>query len=960
MPEQPTLSVDEFVGKWRGSERGEASAAQSQFNDLCGVLGVETPSEADAAGRGGDYCFEKRTADRKAADVWKRNHFAWEYKSPGKSLDEALLQINTRYRDALGNPPILIASDLKRFRIRTNFTGTHPREIDFSLKDFADNPDHFLKILRDAFLDPQALHPDNDPRHITERAASRIGEVADALRQRDGCDPGVVARFLIRLIFCMFAEGVDLFRPDGPSPAAAPRERRRPLRDVLHHLRMHPEHSQETIADLFDAMARPDRGTWGSVIIPWFNGGLFDDSAKREILRLSGDLLLILEEVDELDWSKIDPAIMGALFERGLNPAMRSARGAHYTDADSIMRVVRPVIVDPLRREFDELKRDCAADAGDRAVGEPASSPYNGSLPLEHETLSEPQRLALAFHQRLADVRVLDPACGSGNFLYIALRELKQLEQEFLDWAAAELRLGTLGRRVGPGNMLGIDIDEFAVDLTRASLWIGEIQWVQERTAGYTRRPILGSTSQIECRDALLEQDVFGNPQPKPAEWPEAEFVVGNPPFLGWFRLRTELGDEYVDHLRAAWAEAVPGQADLSVYWHEAARLAIESSRTRRAGLLSTQNIRGENGQVVLRRVIETGGIFAAYADEPWIGAGAAVRISIVCQDDGTEQDIRLNGDPAKQIFADLTANIDLTKMVQLSENAHIAYRGIMKNGPFDLDQETANMMLAAPKNVNGRMNQDVVVPYVSADDLITSRRDRWLIDFGIDMSEKEAAEYESPFEYLRRYVKPIRAQVRRARRRERWWILGEPAPGLRTATSNLRRWIVTPETAKHRFFVWIPSGTACDHSIIAIARDDDYVIGILSSRVHQSWAKEVGPRLSTGPDRYLHRATFNTFPFPWPLNTPDPDLSDSQTAQRTAIASAAVEYDTARSEWLSADSGRTMTELYNEMPTWFRNRQQDLDEAVLDAYGWPHDISDEEILERLLALNLERTGEGG
>ena len=960
MPEQPTLSVDEFVGKWRVSERGEASAAQSQFNDLCGVLGVETPSEADAAGRGGDYCFEKRTADRKAADVWKRNHFAWEYKSPGKSLDEALLQINTRYRDALGNPPILIASDLKRFRIRTNFTGTHPREIDFSLKDFADNPDHFLKILRDAFLDPQALHPDNDPRHITERAASRIGEVADALRQRDGCDPGVVARFLIRLIFCMFAEGVDLFRPDGPSSAAAPRERRRPLRDVLHHLRMHPEHSQETIADLFDAMARPDRGTWGSVIIPWFNGGLFDDSAKREILRLSGDLLLILEEVDALDWSKIDPAIMGALFERGLNPAMRSARGAHYTDADSIMRVVRPVIVDPLRREFDELKQACAADAGDRAIGEPAASPYNGSLPLEHETLSEPQRLALAFHQRLADIRVLDPACGSGNFLYIALRELKQLEQEFLDWAAAELRLGTLGRRVGPGNMLGIDIDEFAVDLTRASLWIGEIQWVQERTAEYTRRPILGSTSQIECRDALLEQDVFGNPQPKPAEWPEAEFIIGNPPFLGSIRMKQELGEEHVSLLHECWGDSVPGGADLSIYWHEQARRQIERQKAKRAGLLTTQNVRGALTRPVLQQICDTGAIFLAYSDEPWIGDGAAVRISIVGQDNGTEENYQLDDHSVEHINPDLTTGPYLASAKVLTGSRGIAFMGGKRNGPFDIDSDMATAMIGSRGNPNNRPNSDVVGPFITASDLAGIDRHRYIIDF-IGRSEDEAADYAVPFEHVRQVVKPVRDKNPNKYLREHWWLHAQPGLALRNAIADLPRWIVTPVTSKHRFFVWRDIPTVHDNTIVVIARPDDYAFGVLSSKSHTLWALATGTRIGQGNDpRYVHGSTFNTFPFPWPLNTPDPDLSDSQTAQRAAIASAAIEYDAARSEWLSADSGRTMTELYNEMPTWFRNRQQDLDEAVLDAYGWPHDISDEEILERLLALNLERTGEGG
>ena len=955
MPEQPTMSVDEFAAKWSAAEGGESSLSQSQFNDLCAVLGVETPAEAAAAGRGDDYCFEKRTADGKAADVWKRDCFAWEYKSPGKSLDEAFLQINVRYRDALGNPPILAVSDMKRFRIRTNFTGTQPRGIDFSLKDFGDNPDHFLKILRDAFLDPQALHPDNDPRHITERAASRIGEVADALRERDDCDPAVVARFLIRLIFCMFAEGVDLFRPDGPQPAAAPRERRRPLRDVLHYLRMHPDYSQETIADLFDAMARSDRHTWGSVVTPWFNGGLFDDSAKEEILRLSGDLLLILEEVDALDWSKIDPAIMGTLFERGLNPAMRSARGAHYTDADSIMRVVQPVMIDPLRREFDQLQRDCASDPDDLSVGEPEPAPYNGSLPLEHEQLSEPQRRAVDFHQRLAGIRVLDPACGSGNFLYIALRELKQLEQEFLDWAAAELQLGTLVRRIGPHNMLGIDIDQFAVDLTRASLWIGEIQWAQEHATEYTRRPILGSTDQIECRDALLELDPFGNPLSEPAEWPEAEFVVGNPPFLGSIRMKQELGEKYVGILHECWGKSVPGGADLSIYWHEQARRQVERRKTMRTGLLTTQNVRGILTRPVLQRICDTGAIFLAYSNEPWIGDGAAVRISIVGQDNGAEEDCQLDGVSVTHINPDLTTGPYLASAKVIASSRGVAFMGGKRNGPFDIDSNVADTMIKSSGNPNGRPNSDIVVPFITASDLAGADRHRYIIDF-IGRSEDEAADYAAPFEYVRQVVKPVRDQNPNEHLREHWWLHAQPGLALRKAIADLSRWIVTPVTSKHRFFAWRDISTVHDNTTVVIARADDYAFGVLSSKPHTLWALATGTRIGQGNDpRYVHGSTFNTFPFPWPLDTTEDALDDGQREHHAAISEAAKDLDDARAKWLSADSSRTMTELYNEKPTWFCNRQQTLDEAVLDSYGWPHDISKDEILERLLALNLER-----
>ena len=959
MPEQPILSVDEFVGKWRAAEGGEASAAQSQFNDLCAVLGVETPSEADAAGRGADYCFEKRTADRKAADVWKRNHFAWEYKSPGKSLDEALLQINILYRDALGNPPLLVVSDMKRFEIHTNFTGTQPTVIAFSLDDWLNNPSRYRDVFRAVFSDPYRLHPERSPAYITETAARKIGEVAIALRDRDGLPADLAARFLIRLVFCFFAESMGLFRPEHALPSDVSFRTFIPIRRLFEAQRMRPLTMRSAIRQFFAVMGDETEDAWGYYAIRWFNGDLFDQSALAEIPLLTSDLLFILQEVSELDWSKIDPAIMGTLFERGLDPKRRSQIGAHFTDAESIMKVVEPVVIAPLRREFAELRERWSAR--EPSVGERPAE-YNGSLGISDDPA---QAAVREFHDRLAAVRVLDPACGSGNFLYVALRELKNLEQEFLDWAAPAHDLHALQRRIGPDNMLGIDIDPFAVELTRISLWIGEIQWVTERTYEYGRKPVIGRTDQIEHRDALLERDPFDNPLPEPAEWPEAEFIIGNPPFLGWFRIRDELGDDYVDKLLEAWSGAVPGRTDLSIYWHEAARQAIAKGRSRRAGLLSTQNIRGEQGRAVLQRVVDSAGIFMARADERWIGDGAAVRIAIVAQDDGSEQDRVLDEQPVERINANLTSGPDVAAARPLAENLGIAHRGGTRNGRFDLTSDEAERMLSAPANVNDRPNSDVVRPFITGKDLADATRTRSVIYFPPDMQREDAAEYELPFRHVEEHVRPVRARNRVKRLRERWWIHSLHASDFRAAVEPLRRWIATPETAKHRFFVWIPAGTVPDISVIGIARDDDYAFGVLSSRIHGEWALAAGTRLGVGNDpRYVHTATFNTFPFPHPLDWDLTSRPEVEQQHVEAIRAAARALDSRRARWLKAHPDDSLTSFYNDPPPWFKDRQRALDEAVLTAYGWSDLDPDAEefkntVLERLLALNLERTAEG-
>ena len=949
-----TMSVDAFVEKWRQVSARETQASQSHFNDLCEVLGVPKPLDADHEGV--DYAFEKavRRPGRAPgkADVWKRDCFGWEYKGKRKNLDAAYQQL-LGYREGLGNPPLLIVSDMNRIEIHTNFTNTEPRVIAFDLNDFRNNPFHFSKILLDVFRDPEALHPNRDPRYITETAAAKFGEVAQALRDLDH-DPNQVARFLNRLIFCLFAESMQLFQNDTRMP-------HRPLTVALQNLNRQPERARERFAALFEAMARRDVYDYGPFPIPWFNGGLFDESAPQETFPLTGDLVNILLETAELDWSRIDPAIFGTLFERGLDPNRRSQLGAHYTDPDNIMRVVEPVVVRPLRREFEALRAELEP-ARRRVEESPAHYDSNGALEMDAPPPDSPAGRIHAFHDRLANVRVLDPACGSGNFLYVAMRELKQIEQELIVWADSAFRIKTLHRRVGPANMLGIDIDQFAVDLTRMSLWIGDIQWALQQGYQHLPSPILSQIDQIECRDAILAEDAEGNPIP--AEWPAAEFIIGNPPFLGSNRMLGELPDGYARKLQAAWAGSITGTADLCVYWHEQARIRIADTGAKRAGLLATNSIRDSQNRHVLERILESGNIFAAYGDEPWtVDGDTSVRISIVMQDDGAESAIHLNGNEVSGIGAKLTSGADVSRAAQLHENVGFAHQGGKKNGPFDIDANVAEAMLKAPLNVNGRPNSDVIFPFLGARDLGQVSRGKFLIDFGDTTAMSTAAAFERPFQYVAENVRPGREKLRDERLAQNWWLHESWRKEMRQAIASLDRWIATPRHSKHRFFVWVAGGTVPDSALVVIVRDDDYAFGVLHSTIHERWARATGSRIGKGNDlRYTHTTTFNAFPFPWPLRTPNEALTDAQARHRDMIASAAASLHAQRDAWLSPPDAdpdelkqRTITNLYNERPIWLDIAHREVDEAVSAAYGWPVDLSDDEILARLLTLNLER-----
>ena len=951
------MTPGEFIAKWRASELKERSASQEHFIDLCRLLGEPTPAEADPAGEW--YCFERGARKDSGgdgwADVWKRGCFAWEYKGRRADLDAAFNQLR-QYALALENPPLLIVSDMARFRIRTNWTNSVSVTHEFTLDDLADGATR--DKLKWAMSDPERLRPGETRQAVTERAAATFAELAQGLRDR-GHDPQTVAHFVNRLVFCMFAEDVGLLPGNM-------------FTRMLEQARRQPDEFAELARDLFGAMSVGGRVGFESVA--WFNGGLFDDDTALPLNREGIETAL---KAAALDWSEIDPSILGTLFERGLDPDKRSQLGAHYTDRDKIMRIVDPVIVRPLFAEWETAK------AGIAAMVERADAA--GAPSAQTRLRRQADRALRTFVERLRRFTVLDPACGSGNFLYLALHALKDVEHR-VQLEAETLGLARGFPAVGPANVKGIEINAYAAELARVSVWIGEIQWMRRNGFSNSTNPILDPLDTIECRDAILAPD-GGEP-----DWPQADVVIGNPPFFGHRMMRKVLGEEYTLTLRSTYRRSIPAFADLVCYWfHKAGKLVAQGGLAR-AGLVATNSIRGGKNRTVVDRIVADSAIFDAWSDEPWVVDGAAVRVSMVCfgpRDAGLP--ISLNGGQAGHINADLTPEgLDMTQVARLASNRSASFAGGKKYGPFDIPGDLAREWLRLPANPNGRPNADVLKPWVNGMDLTRRSAGKWVIDFGSLMTEMEAALYEAPFAYVAEHVRPTRKDDRARKVREFWWRHETTRPQMQAALSRLSRCIATPAVAKYRPFVWCDTRIYPDQQLIVIARDDDVTFGILHSRFHEAWSLKLGTWLGKGNDpRYTPTTTFETFPFPVGLS-PDIPVSDyADDPRAVATAGAARRLTELRDRWLNPPEwvewldepvpgypkrpvaraeaaakelkGRTLTNLYNARPQWLADAHAALDAAVAAAYGWDVGISEDEALGNLLASNQARcrSGEG-
>lgn len=983
----------EFLRKWaksgQASGLGERAGAQSHFLDLCRFLEVPSPDDPDS------YCFERGLwgieGGKKFADVWKRGCFAWEYKAPGKNLRAALAQL-MQYALPLENPPLLIVSDREVIQIHTHFTG-HPSLMHELAHDELRDP-RKQALLRSAFLTPNDFRPIQTSSALTADLAGQFAQIADALRRRG--EPSFrAAHFLVQCIFCSFAEDIGAL-PD----------------HVFRRLvikRQTPTALQRGLGELFSRMQTG--GDFGVESIPWFNGGLFK---AVDVPRLDPPEVEVLERAASSSWQSIDPSILGTLFERGLDPMKRSQMGAHYTDAATIERLIEPTIRRPLLQEWDGIKREISTLTSERdmlrvrAKGIPSKSAklaakYRGVRGAAGRANRRAENLLAGFFDRLNRFRVLDPACGSGNFLFLALKALKDVEH-LVNFEAEELGLQRHIPVTGPQNVLGIEVNEYAAELARATVWIGELQWRRLHGYGWKEDPILDPLDHIECRDALINADG------SEAAWPAADAVVGNPPFVGDRKMRAELGSAYTEQLRALYTGRVPGGADLVCYWFEKARTAIEANRLHRAGLVATNSIRGGANRQVLDRIVATTRIFEAWSDEPWVNNGAAVRVSLVAF--GTsQQSIRLNDIDVQEIRADLTPSDvsgipDMTTAARIAGNAAACFIGTQKNGQFDVDGAVARAWLQQP-NPNGQSSADVLRPWCNGMDVTRRPSDTWIIDFD-KRSEADSSLFEAPFAHVQAVVRPTRTDLRRDWHRLNWWLHGDPRPAMKRATARIPRQVITPRVSKHRVFAWFSASVLADSAVAVVARADDTTFGILHSRLHELWSLRMCTWMGKGNDpRYTPTSCFETFPFPAGLTPADTAHQRTETldggavvpaglppevrGHAEAIARAAQRLVALRDAWLNPPewcermpevvplglaaspypdrivprpghekdlAKRTLTSLYNQRPTWLVGAHRALDGAVASAYGWADytpAMPDQEVLCRLLALNLQR-----
>ena len=1001
------MTPQEFVNKWANSPLGEKQIAQAHFLDVCRLVGVEMPADGKTEA-GEEFVFEpslKLRSGHGFADVYYENHFAIEYKTADKYKDlNAAYEQLLKYREKLNNPPLMAVTDFKRWEIHSNFPNTEKRVYNFSHSEIASSSEAWA-WLRALFHAPQRLHPGRNTAQVTKEAADAFQLVADNMRDWNAA-PTRIAYFLTKLVFCLFAEDVGLLPTMSGQPQGI-------FSYIIEHSRGKPSVFKQYVQNLFVAMN--EGGNMFMRDIPYFNGALFKVVTVEE---LKQEALDELATAAKLNWASIEPSIFGTLFERSLDPNKRSQRGAHYTSREDILLIVEPVLMQPLRYAWDTVQLEAA----------PIRERYDNARTGRAKTNARSQLLAKR-DEILARVRgttVLDPACGSGNFLYVSLQLLMDLEKEIIYhplWAGLQLA----ARQVHPRQMYGIEIDPIAQALASIVVWIGYIQWRINNGYGQEfAEPILEELEDnIVCRDAILPPaQPPARPHPAPTrcarpanddrrgdlsnrppvtdsrggrhgmsplqsattpDWPAVDVIVGNPPFLGEKKMRSELGDNYVNSLRSFYVGRIPGDADLATYWFENAREQIEKRSAKRAGLLATNSIRGGANREVLKRIKASGDIFMAWSDRDWILDGAAVRVSMIGFDDATEQRRTLDGLPAENINPDLTSSVDITVASSIGSNRSLSFQGPGKVGDFDIPNDIAQEMLAVPSN------REVIKRYITGVDILRGDRGYWLIDFRA-LSEEEAGVYRLPFQYVVERCKPFRLRNRNSVRKRFWWRLGASGEKYRTAVANCKRQIFTSQVAKHRIFCWYPIDYMPANTVIAIARDDDYFFGVLHSKLHEIWSLRMGTSLEDRP-RYTPTTTFETFPFPW-----SPGREDESDPAHARISAAAKQLHEERHAWLNphpaekdgrgdsvsrppaarpeaALKDRTLTNLYNALQVWrgldniktkpaaadFAPRldqlHRELDEAVCDAYGWEYDIlaDEEEMLRRLLALNLER-----
>ncbi|WP_374682871.1 class I SAM-dependent DNA methyltransferase [Accumulibacter sp.] len=1028
-----TAQAAAFIARWRTADGSELANYQLFVTDLCRLLDVPSPDPARDDTRDNAYVFERRVSFRHGdgsssngrIDCYKRGHFVLEAKKirldvASKGFDDALQRARGQaegYARALpadeGRPPFLIVVDVGQvIELYADFTRSgatytpfpDPRSHRIRLADLAERG--LRERLRMLWRDPLALDPTRASARVTREIAGHLARIARTL-EGAGHHPELVAGFLTRCLFSMFAEDVGLLPRENGQGA---------FTTLLETLQNSPQQFVPLLAALWREM---DSGGFSVVLratLPRFNGKLFK---QPEVIALDREQIGLLLQAAHADWTQVEPAIFGTLLERALSPGERHALGAHYTPRAYVERLVLPTVVEPLRSEWRNVQA--------------------AALLLANEGKLDAARAEVdAFHHRLCQIRVLDPACGSANFLYVTLEHMKRLEGEVLDqlhaFGRGQQRLEAEGLTVDPHQFLGLELNPRAAAIAELVLWIGYLQWhFRTSGSGLPPQPILKDFRNIECRDAVLACDgvetvldergvpvsrwdgvttkahpVTGEQvpdenartplqryvNPRKAIWPQADYIVGNPPFIGNKRMRDALGDGYVEALRRACND-VPDTADFVMYWWDHAAQLVRDAKARAFGLITTNSLRQTLNRQITKRHLEAESPLAlafGIPDHPWVdnANGAAVRIAMTvgvrAPADGTlaivtkevpfqdgEIDVQLQAQPG-EVHADLTAGAKVGASGKLAANQNLCFQGMNLVGKgFRLSPDELRSLGYDDEDL-----PDVVKPHRNARDMMQAGKDCFVIDFFGFTAEQARSTDPALYQWLLDRVKPERDHNNRESRRRNWWLFGEPVGRLRNAWSGLSQVVLTPETSKHRLFVFQPLPFCPDHKLYAVCTSDAFVLGVLSSNVHSTWALRAGGTLEDRPT-WTNTTCFLTFPFP----AANPD-------QAARIRDLAEQLDAHRKRQQAAHATLTLTGMYNVLEKLRRGEvltakekaiheqglvsvlktlHDELDAAVLDAYGWSDlraaladpaqkDAASETLLVRLVALNAERVAE--
>jgi hypothetical protein len=1024
--------VQDFLSKWLGSEGNERANYQTFFGDLCVALAVDAPPPKGSV-EGDRYCFDKnikffneKAETTRFADFYKEGHFLIEAKQGSTNSAKGHGKRGTQgYRDAMQRafnqaksyaynrtvpslPPFLITCDIgSHFEVWEGFSGeygSYGARQQINLKDLgqAEIFDRFVAI----FSDPQSLNPEKYRARVTREVAAELAKLSRWLEEQ-GHEPQQAASFLMRCIFTMFAEDVELLK--GEVFTKALRDRWIP----------NPKTFRVEIENLWQTMNTG--GTFGFEQILRFNGSFFTEATAFDLPK---EQLEVLYAAAAKDWSQVEPAIFGTLLERALEKKERSRLGAHYTPRSYVERLVRPVVMEPLRQQWDEVELELRRllDAGE------------GKEPTAKQREKAVQEIQ-GFLADLRRVKILDPACGTGNFLYVTLDLVKGLEQEALTRlvdVAGNVQLGF--EQVDPSQFLGIEINPRAAAIAELVIWIGYLQWYFKRYgSAASPDPVLQAFGNIECRDAVLAYDgrepdvdaktgevrtrwggrmmkhvVTGDDVPDPsdkvviyrylnaraAEWPEANYIVANPPFIGNARMRERLGDGYTSSVREVYKDVSETVDYVLYWWHKAADL-VRFGKLSRFGLITTNSVR----QVRQRKVIEFHlshkkkalRLFFAIPDHPWSDENAAVRISMTgaeCEDEcliktveigivvaekdaetpeAEAESIQIDWTRTGRIFANLQSGVNTSTAIQIESNKGIVSRGVMPGSKgFWVDSKNKQSIEA-----------DLLRHYLNGRDLLQISRNLFVIDTNDLSEEKLMSDFPKTYQHLLEKVKPDRQNNNDPKLQKEWWLYRRSNTVLRSALAGLERYIATVETSSHRIFLFLSKEVLPDNKLVIVALHDSYFLGILSSSLHISWSLATGGWLGVGNDSvYVKTQCFDPFPFPDP--TPD---------QKQQIRELGDRLDTHRKQVQTAHPEITITGMYNlleklragqeftEADRAYNNKalvstlkqiHDQLDQATFAAYGWQDlwaaqqtgtDIN-ETILERLVALNAERAAE--